>query len=617
MLIWAALHLISCVIFAELCVLILIKYKVRLLHVVASLLFLCFSLWSFFSIFRNLPVSESVFATLVDIGSIANQSISSFTLYTILLFTGWKGFEKFRRYHLFLFTFPIVFSIAQIGFGVCSYKISDNAANYWEHAWTSDVWRYLFSVHYHTLLLVSMALLVFYIVKNKPESTKIKQAKIILYCTLAAVFFGNTNTILSLTFDVPNLADVISLVVVFGIYYSITKYKLFDLSISSVAPDIVSIMPECVALLDANMRIKTANPSFVRITGYSYDELNQLSVEKFYSADFIRELKRCNEQKIPQIENFETRLHTRKGKQIPVISSGIIVKNNTSHLLGFVCISLDIRARKKAEDVLRKAHQELEKRVESRTRELRLAKQKAEEADRLKSAFLANMSHEIRTPLNGILGFASLLQKQNLPAPKTHEYLRIIEQSGKQLLTVINDIIDISKIEAGQLKIQKTSFSLNSLILDLYAFYQYQSKLTEKPNLTLKAEPQNGDFIVVNDKNRLRQVFINLLDNAVKFTDSGFVKYGYEIVAKDDAHQFVRFYVSDTGIGLSQSKQQIIFERFRQVDFESTRQYGGTGLGLSISKALIEMMGGSIWVKSQPGKGATFYFTIPFYAGCS
>ncbi|MFH1121472.1 MAG: PocR ligand-binding domain-containing protein [Bacteroidota bacterium] len=236
---------------------------------------------------------------------------------------------------------------------------------------------------------------------------------------------------------------------------------------------------------------------------------------------------------------------------------------------------------------------------------LSIAINRAEEADRLKSAFLANMSHEIRTPMNGILGFAELLLTPGLPHQDMADFVDIINTCSAQLMALINDIIDISKIEAGQITINKSRVSLKKLMAELYSIASkiQQSKVTlVAPNLS-----DSNDLVVLGDDVRLRQVMINLINNAIKFTKKGKVEFGY-LAAGD----FVKMYVKDTGIGIAPEHHELIFKRFRQVNATASREHGGTGLGLAISKALVEQMGGNISVESAPGKGSAFLIEIPF-----
>lgn len=243
--------------------------------------------------------------------------------------------------------------------------------------------------------------------------------------------------------------------------------------------------------------------------------------------------------------------------------------------------------------------------------ELKSAKERAEESDRLKTSFLANMSHEIRTPMNGIVGFANLLRDPELSEDKRDLFLKHIDHSSKQLLNIIDDIIDISKIESGQLKISNKPVRINEILDEIYSSFFHRirgdapgQKLVD---FKLKKGNESNDFTIVTDDFRLSQIFNNLIGNAIKFTKEGHITFGYSL--KDQRH--VEFFVSDSGIGIPHNKQRLIFDRFGQLNQESTFQLKGTGLGLPISKSLVNLMGGEMWVESEVGKGATFYFTLP------
>ena len=240
------------------------------------------------------------------------------------------------------------------------------------------------------------------------------------------------------------------------------------------------------------------------------------------------------------------------------------------------------------------------------------AKEKAEESNKLKSAFLANMSHEIRTPMNGIVGFAKLLkQRPDAPKEKIDQYVEIISSNSQILLNLINDIIDISKIEANQLEIKPLSADLNKLIKELHVMFNSEKNRLKKTTLDISysVPSEMDEKTVFIDIDRIKQLLLNLLNNALKFTQKGNIDFGYIIEGEN-----LYFYVKDTGIGVERDKVNIIFERFRQVDETQSRAYGGSGLGLAICKGIIDKMKGEIGVESEVGVGSLFWFRIPYKA---
>ncbi len=242
--------------------------------------------------------------------------------------------------------------------------------------------------------------------------------------------------------------------------------------------------------------------------------------------------------------------------------------------------------------------------------ELVTAKEKAEESDKLKTAFLANMSHEIRTPMNGILGFAEMLNDDELDQEDRKKYLEIINNNGKMLINLIDDIIDFAKIEAGQIKIVQNDFSLNSLLKQVHSSFLSENLKKEKSKVNLKLHKALNDeeCFIKSDPNRLRQILNNLISNAFKFTNQGYIEFGYKVLHK----KMLKFFVKDTGIGIPEEKLGEIFSRFIQADNSPTRKYGGSGLGLAISKGIVDLLGGKMWAESKVNEGSAFYFEIPY-----
>ena len=249
-------------------------------------------------------------------------------------------------------------------------------------------------------------------------------------------------------------------------------------------------------------------------------------------------------------------------------------------------------------------------------KELIIAKEHAEEGDRLKSAFLANMSHEIRTPMNGIMGFASLLKEHGLSGSQQQEYVKIIESSGTRMLNLINDIIDISKIEAGLMNLNISESNINEQIEYIYTFFRPEVA-RKGVELSYKLALPAKQAIIRTDREKIYAILTNLVKNAIKFTREGSIDFGYNVVkgiSGSDPEQpgEIEFFVKDTGIGIPKDMQAAIFDRFIQADICDKLALQGAGLGLSISKAYIEMLGGKIRVESEPGEGSVFYFTIPY-----
>lgn len=249
------------------------------------------------------------------------------------------------------------------------------------------------------------------------------------------------------------------------------------------------------------------------------------------------------------------------------------------------------------------------KEKEKRAVELLNAKEHAKESDRLKTAFLQNMSHEIRTPMNGILGFAELLKSRRLSGERQQEFIQLIEESGQRMLNIINDIVNISKIETGQIELDLQAINVNQVLNHLYTIFIHEA---ERIGLSLSYKTSLNDTLCITETDNLKltQIISNLIKNALKFTKSGNIEFGYRL-----EDQNLEFYVRDTGIGIESKMQHTIFERFRQVEMSAGRNYEGAGLGLAISKAYVEKLGGKIWVKSELKEGTTFFFNIPYVQG--
>jgi PAS domain S-box-containing protein len=362
---------------------------------------------------------------------------------------------------------------------------------------------------------------------------------------------------------------------------------------------------------DINGRIVEISPSIERYSGYKPEELIGMSIDDVYldPSDRTKLLQIISVK--GEVEDYILRLKTKDSREVMVSANVHMLFGAEGNPIGVEGSLRDVSERVIAEEKIKISEQllrEQNKIYASLNEELNSAKEKAEESDRLKSSFLANMSHEIRTPMNGILGFSTFLADPLLPTDVREAYVKIINTSCEQLLHIVNDIIDISKIEAGQIDLNESMFDLNELLKEIFLFY---SPLAKEKGIELIIKPLSGSFSddlkILSDRTKMRQVFDNLLSNAVKFTHSG------KILLRCEAKgQFLQFEVEDTGIGIQPDLQNAIFERFWQVEKSYTKKYGGTGLGLSISRAYVERMGGEIWLKSEFGKGSKFFFKVPY-----
>ncbi|MGQ1909334.1 ABC transporter substrate-binding protein [Marinifilum sp. RC60d5] len=344
--------------------------------------------------------------------------------------------------------------------------------------------------------------------------------------------------------------------------------------------------PSGMLIFNENTKITFSNPAFAKLLDLETPLKSDYSIKDFFPPKQIKKNKNLLYRlMINGKAQGEVYIQSLKGRKIPAYISAVKIKNN--EFLGFV---LDISHIKKVEH------------------KLKIALKKAEESDRLKSAFLANMSHEIRTPMNGILGFSQLLGKENLSPEKKNKYIDILDQNGKQLLEIINNIIEISYLEVKLLKLIINPFSISKLFADLEIFFNQEKLKYKKTHLKISFTnkvPKQFDEIH-SDLGKIKQVLINLINNALKFTKEGFIK-----VSVDLNNSLLEFSVEDSGIGIPKEKQDLIFQRFGQIEDVYTRQFGGAGLGLPISKGIVELLNGEMYLKSEKGAGSKFIFIIP------
>lgn len=360
------------------------------------------------------------------------------------------------------------------------------------------------------------------------------------------------------------------------------------LEVESINQFITANITDAVCLVDTDGRYTYVTPSHKAVTGRGEELIGENFLKYIHAEDYKKVLHIVvTGTESGSAKNVEYRyLHPKKG-YIWLESTGKRHYDTNGNLFGLIT-SRNINERMKAQA------------------ELIAAKEKAEESDHLKTAFLNNMSHEIRTPLNVIMGFTELLRDPLKSQDEYHYFSRIITQSSNHLLSIINDIMSIATIEAGQEKIRESLTDINRMLERLYNEFAIRIESQEVVFYFTSKLPDDKAK-VITDETKVIQIISNLISNAIKFTQKGKIEFGCHI-----ENNFLKFFVEDTGIGIPAAYHKRIFERFRQVDDNTTRKYGGNGLGLSISKAYVELLGGKIHVESEPGKGSKFLFTIPF-----
>ncbi len=381
---------------------------------------------------------------------------------------------------------------------------------------------------------------------------------------------------------------------VFAAARDVTQQKL----LSKYSLSLIEASHDPLVTISAAGKITDMNEATVNITGISREKL---AGTDFF--DYFTETQKAREVYLEVFSkgfviDYPLTLRHKDGKLTDVLFNGSVYKDDIGNVLGVVVVARDITDQKRFENELIEAKGNAER-----------ATREAEESSRLKESFLANMSHEIRTPMNAIIGFSDILSKRAL-GEQEREFVTIIKTAGENLLTIINDILDISKIEAGMMTFENHTFSVKEIFTSLNVMLMEKAK--EKNLELIFRSSESIPDVLVGDNTRLTQIIINLVGNAIKFTQKGRVEVTVEVLTTEMESVVLEFSIIDTGIGIPQEKLDKIFERFIQAESHITREYGGTGLGLSIARQLTELQGGNLTVKSIVGMGSVFTFRIPY-----
>ncbi len=377
---------------------------------------------------------------------------------------------------------------------------------------------------------------------------------------------------------------------------------------------VITYAKDGIVVIDLQGRFVRVNQEFTNIINYSTEEILQMNFRDITPVEWLEKDEASFKLLIEGTakQHFEKEYYRKDGSKVPVSVSASTLYDQTGKPISVVAIVSDITERRRNETELEQYRRDLEKLVNERTADLEKAKERAEKADSLKTAFLANMSHEIRTPMNAIIGFSDLLKERDVSISERNEYISNISNSSNSLLHLIDDIIDIAKIEANQLNINVERCYINAIFNELLVSFKNLKQRQNKDDVQIVANMpiRNYDFAIYSDPYRVRQILKNLINNALKFTDKGRIEFGYHI--ENERSETIIFYVKDSGIGIPKDKIDVIFDRFRKLNENRTRLYGGTGLGLTITKRLVELLDGKIWVESEINVGSSFYFSLPF-----
>ncbi len=374
---------------------------------------------------------------------------------------------------------------------------------------------------------------------------------------------------------------------------------------SNYARSLIEASLDPLITISVQGKITDVNKATTNITGLSLEQLTGT-----YFFDYFTESQKAREvyqevfAKGLVIDSPNTIRH-KNGTLTDVLFNGSVYKNDNGNVLGIVIVARDVTEQKRIATEL------LEAKIfaELATEIAEVAKAKAEDAVKAKQQFLSNMSHEIRTPMNAIIGFTKVILRTEL-SDKQKEYLEAIKTSGDTLIVLINDILDLAKVDSGKMTFEQTPFKITSSISSMLQLFE--TKIQEKNLQLIKEYDTNIPDVLVGDPLRLHQIIINLVSNAVKFTNNGSITINVKLLHENNEKVTIKFSVTDTGIGIPKDKIDTIFENFQQASNGTSRLYGGTGLGLAIVKQLVEAQHGSIYVRSQPGKGAEFNFILPF-----
>ena len=500
--------------------------------------------------------------------------------------------QRYRKYRYFAWATLILPAGFCAGLILTPYFIAGVVSMPWGYYSQYGTYGYVLIMYLAIFMLISLDLI--WLEHMKSASDRERRRLMGIFSGVAVGLMGAVDFVGVFGIQVFPLGYIPIFVCALILGQTIMRFKLIDLTPSFAANHILETMEGLVAVVNLSGRISFVNRSLCELLGYKEEELDEQPISLLFETNEKNFFPNINKEW--SLRDREMEWKARDGTHVELSVSASLIKDKKGEPAGIVYTATDITERKKYE------------------KELIDAKETAEQANRAKSEFLANMSHEIRTPLNAVIGFSDVLSDTQMNNIQT-DYVDTIRESGKLLLALISDILDFSKIESGEVHLEAIDFNLKSLVEDVLRIAR--PKVTNSKIELYYDYDESVPTEFIGDPTRVRQVILNLLNNAIKFTKQGEIGVHVKPAAaiksdsgsKNESYS-VQISVQDTGIGIPPEKQKVIFETFTQADSSTTRRYGGTGLGLAITKALVEKMDGAIWVESEEGEGSEFTFTL-------
>lgn len=577
------------------------------LNIFGAALFAVLGLWSLTFVFFTTPdLDPRTLETVVDYGVVVNLHIAPFVLLAFLTLH-----ERINKRNLVYFIVPLIaytiFTVVSQFSGQMAYPATEfnEELSQWDVKFRPTVPNAIANILYFSTLLAAFGFLIYYGARTKNEISK-KRSQIILITSLMSFALGSANIYLPRAIEslsLPMFPDFFLLIPAVGILYATAVYRIFEINPATAAYTIVATMPDGLILTDENGEIVSVNKAFERISGRHKTELIGLNFFQFLNSVKIGAFD-FDKAVLGEFRNEEIAIRSEEGALKYVLVSGKSLEDDAGKNVGAVYIFKDIEKLKKAERKLKEINEKLEEKVESRTAELLASKEKAEASERLKTAFLANISHEIRTPMNAIMGFAELIADTDSTKQEAESYAEIIRANSGDLLAVVDNVIELSKIESGELETMNEKIDPAELIASIFREFEDRIRNAElEPSLFIDVPRGTG---ILSDEQKIRKMINALVHNAIKFTEVGRVEIGAKISTEE-----IDFFVNDTGIGVPDNKREEIFDRFSYGEHYLSREKSGAGLGLAIAAALAELIGTRIELESKTGVGSKFSFKLP------